>query len=81
MLSKEFKTKKEIEEHAEKYIFLCCITPFLEGKQGGCKRNKHSDVTSNLYDPKALNITELAYEPYSNEYRGYQRTFSYDYSE
>ncbi len=81
MLFEEFKTKKEIMDHAEKYIFLCCITPFLEGKEGGCKRNKHSDESLYIYDPKALKITESADEPYFFEEKDDQNPFSYDYSD
>ena len=79
LLISQYSNKEEIEDLAKKYIFLCCTTPFLEGKLAGCKRNMHSDNDLFTYDPNAIQITTppLTQETYfydSNEiqYESYE---------
>jgi hypothetical protein len=76
ILTQEFNDPEELDKAAKKYIYLCCIGPFQQGKEGGCTRNKHSEDKLLIYDTNALPLRFPSYEEYTHSLKIHKQEYS-----
>ncbi len=49
-----FTNTEELAKEIKNFVYLCCMRPFQESQETGCKRNKHSDKELLIFDPMAV---------------------------
>jgi hypothetical protein len=57
---RDFSNTEVLPSYVKNFVYLCCMRPFQESQETGCKRNKHSDKELMIFDPMAV-------QPYSEE--------------